>query len=54
MRALYALEKEIGREKVIEMIDSGLSEEIKFDSFPHDDKWLLGLREKVNKKLSEK
>ena len=54
MRALYALENKIGREKVLELIDSGLSEEIRFESFPHDDRWLLGLRETVNKKLSEK
>ena len=54
MRALYALENKIGREKVLELIDNGLSEEIRFESFPHDDRWLLGLRETVNKKLSEK
>lgn len=54
LMALTALEKKIGREAVIKMIDSGLSEELHFDSFPHDDKWLLGLREAVNKKLSEK
>lgn len=54
LRALTALERKIGREKVLELIDKGLAEEIHFDSYPHDDKWLLGLRDAVNKKLSEK
>lgn len=54
LNALRALEKKIGRERVIELIDSGLHDKIRFDSFPHDDRWLLGLREIINRLLAEK
>ena len=53
-RALKALEKKIGREKTISLIDFGLSDKIDFNSFPHSNRWLLDLRETVNRILSEK
>ncbi|MBO4391674.1 MAG: DUF4091 domain-containing protein, partial [Clostridia bacterium] len=54
MRALEALEKKIGREKTLEIIDSGLKEKITFSLFPRSNGWLLELREKINRILSEK
>ncbi len=54
MRALEALEKKIGREKTLEIIDSGLKEKITFSRFPRSNGWLLELREKINRILSEK
>jgi len=52
MRALQALEKKIGREKVLELIDEGLETPIAFDAFPHNDEYILSLREKINKLLA--
>lgn len=54
MRALEALEKKIGREKTLELIDSGLKEKITFSRFPRNNAWLLELREKINRILSDK
>ena len=51
--ALKALEKKIGRKAVVELIDSGLENKLDFNSFPHSDEWLLELREKINRLLSE-
>ncbi len=53
LRALRALEAKIGRESVLRLIDGGLNEPIRFDSFPHDDEWMLNLRETVNKMLAK-
>lgn len=48
MRALQLLERLIGRERVLAMIDEGLEEPLTFSAYPRDAAWLLGLREVVN------
>ncbi len=54
LRAFTALEKKIGRDRTVALIDLGLKDKISFDSFPHSDRWLLDLRETVIKILADK
>jgi hypothetical protein len=51
MRALKLLEKKIGREKVIEIIEEGCTEPLTFSKYPHSQEYLLRLRERVNSLL---
>lgn len=53
LTALRTLEKKIGREKVIELIEKGLETPLTFKTYPHDDNWLLALRDKVNHMIKE-
>ncbi len=53
IRALKLLEKYYGREFVINMIDEGLDEPITFKDYPKSAEYILNLRAKVNKALSE-
>lgn len=46
LRALNLLESKIGRDNVLKMIG-----DISFTDYPHDEKWLLGLREAVNNRI---
>lgn len=48
LRALRKLEKKIGREKVVSMLQNGRSEPITFADYPDDPKWILSVREKIN------
>lgn len=48
IRALELLESKIGRDKVIEVIEEGLEKPLTFNEYPHDEKWFLSLREKIN------
>ena len=54
LAALNALEKKIGREKVIEILEKDLDKPLTFKEYPHDDNWLLLMREKVNQMIKEK
>lgn len=47
--ACVTLEKLIGRELVVAMIDEEMP--IDFKNYPHEDKWLLRLREKINQEI---
>ena len=56
LRALKALEEAIGKEKVMEMVDDGLREPLRFDRFPdppEDGRYVLLLRRKVNLALAK-
>ncbi len=53
MAALKTLEKLAGRHKCMEIIEENGKHDITFRSYPHDDNWLLGTREKVNKCIKE-
>lgn len=53
MTALKLLESKIGREKVLELIDKDLSKPLTFSEYPHENDWLLGMREKINKMIKE-
>ncbi|MBR3819082.1 MAG: DUF4091 domain-containing protein [Clostridia bacterium] len=54
LAALKALEKKIGRAKVIEILEKDLEKPLTFKEYPHDDNWLLSVREKVNNMIKEK
>ncbi|MFF2447524.1 DUF4091 domain-containing protein [Neobacillus sp. NPDC058068] len=47
--ACVTLEKKIGRDAVVAMID--LVMPIDFKNYPHEDNWFLSLREKINKEI---
>ncbi len=53
MRACRLLEKLIGRDKVIELIDEGLEEPLRFDNCPRCDCWLLSKRERINELIEQ-
>ena len=53
MAALKTLEKLAGRHKCMEIIEENGKHDITFRSYPHDENWLLGTREKVNKCIKE-
>jgi hypothetical protein len=53
MRLLYTLEEKIGREAVIELLDS-YGYKAGFREYPHDEKTFLKLRKTVHKMLSAK
>ena len=48
LRALRLLESLKGRDFVLSMIDEGLAMPVTFNQFPQNEKYLLGLRERVN------
>lgn len=54
LAALKALEKKIGREKVVEILEKDLDKPLTFKEYPHDDNWLLSMREKINQMIKEK
>ncbi len=51
MRICQLLEKKIGREKVIEMIDSAAGGELKFNSYPRNNEYLESLRAAMIEKI---
>lgn len=53
MRALKLLESKIGRDKVLEFIDKDLFKPLTFMEYPHENDWLIGMREAINKKIKE-
>lgn len=53
LAALKALESKIGRGKVIEILEEGLEKPLTFKDYPHDEDWLLSVREKINQRIKE-
>ncbi|MEG1979623.1 MAG: DUF4091 domain-containing protein, partial [Victivallaceae bacterium] len=53
MRALQGLERKIGREKVLAMLEGGLGYKLTMFDYPLDPGWLLELRNRINHALSE-
>ncbi len=53
MRALRLLESKIGREKVLEFIDKDLFKPLTFMEYPHENDWLIEMREAINMKIKE-
>lgn len=51
MMAMQLLESKIGREKVVELIES--EQPLKFTSYPRSAEWLLDTREKINQLIKE-
>ena len=52
LRALKKLETLTGRENVLSLIHEDLDYQLAMDSYPRSDKWLLELREKVNRSIA--
>lgn len=53
LAALKLLESKIGREKVLEFIDKDLFKPLTFMEYPHENDWLLEMREKINHMIKE-
>ncbi len=53
MRAAKLLESLAGRKKVLELIDKGFEGGITFSRYPKDPSWLLSVRERINRAISE-
>lgn len=52
MLALKLLESKIGREKTLAVLEDGLEKPITFSDYPHGDKWILEMRERVNRVIT--
>lgn len=52
MNLCFAVEKVIGREKVVELIDKTAGFDLRFDDYPRNKEYLLELREMLMQKLS--
>lgn len=53
LRALRLLDKLIGRENVIQLLEGSLEKSITFSDYPRESEWLLSKREEVNKAIFE-
>ena len=53
LRALRLLESLTSREYVLKLIEEGLDIPLSFKSYPHEQEWLLGLRERINKEIAK-
>jgi hypothetical protein len=51
LRAMQWLETLVGRERVLELIDGGLSEPVTFKRYPRSNEYLLNLRRRVNEEI---
>lgn len=51
MRALQLLESLTDRNVVMELLESGLDTEITFRSYPHEEQWLLQMRQRCNERI---
>lgn len=51
MRVLQTLERLIGREKTLAVLEEGLTSELTFFEYPHSDKWLLETRQRINEQI---
>lgn len=54
VRALQLLERFVGREHVIALLEEGLDNEITFDQYPLNQEWYLLKREQINELIKEK
>ena len=52
LRALSLLGKLIGKENTVKIIEDTAGMEIEFDKFPHNEAFILNLRENINKKIN--
>ena len=53
VRALNALEKLIGYDAALALIEEGLKKPLTFSNYPHSAAWLLDVRERVNRRIAE-
>ncbi|MDD5597638.1 MAG: DUF4091 domain-containing protein [Victivallaceae bacterium] len=53
LRALRRLEELQGRDETLTFIHAGLDYELKMTAYPHSAAWLLGLRERINRRITE-
>lgn len=53
MAALNSLEKLIGRDKTMAVLEENGKDEITFNNYPHSKTWLLSTRERINKAIKE-
>ena len=53
LRALQLLEEKIGREKTVALIQKGLRHPITVHHYPHENRWLLNLRKRINQQLAK-
>ena len=53
LRALKLLESFTSREYVLNLIEQGLDIPLSFRTYPHEQEWLLDLRERVNKEIEK-
>ena len=51
MRALQLLERKIGREAAVKLLQDGLDKELSMVEYPREADWLLGRRERINRAL---
>lgn len=54
LRALKLLESLTSRKYVLSLIEQGLDVPLSFRTYPHEQYWLLDLRERVNKEIEKK
>ncbi len=54
LRALKLLESLTSRKYVLEFIENGLDVPLTFQTYPHEQQWLLDLRERVNKEIEKR
>lgn len=52
LRALRLLEKLTSRKHVLQLIEEGLDVPLTFKTYPHEQEWLLALREKINGEIA--
>lgn len=48
MRALYTLEKRLGRDRVLALLEEGLEKPLTFFDYPKDAKYILDVRKRIN------
>ncbi|WP_373229819.1 DUF4091 domain-containing protein [Cohnella sp.] len=53
LRALQLLERLIGKEKTLELLEEGLPHPLTFTEYPDESEWLLSKREQINRTISE-
>lgn len=53
MRALQLLESKVGREKTIQILEADTEKPITFSEYPHSAKWLLDMRDRVNRAIQQ-
>lgn len=54
LRALRLLESLTSREYVLNLIEQGLDIPLSFRAYPHQQQWLLDLRERINKEIEKR
>ncbi len=54
MRAMKLLESKIGHGAVVELIEEGCDEPVTFKKYPRTIQYMLGMRERINRAISEK